>query len=154
LGFVGRHFPDALVVIEGFCSPAHAKCPIDVDTRTSTSLLAVLRAIDAALHTCGLKHVRVGSYSNVSEYSYGHDWSLVPHMEPWEEQQRPDEAEHTVYACSSGLCKQVEGAALSEGRHFEASVGALTEEEEVWFDHTWHAWTVGAGGGPPNLLHA
>jgi hypothetical protein len=129
---------------------------MDVDTHTSTSLPAVLRAIDAVLHTCGSKHVRVGSYSNVSGYSYGHDWSLVPHMEPWEEQQRPDEAEHTVYACSSGLCKQVEGAALSEGqggRHFEASVGALTEEEEVWFDHTWHAWSVG-GGGPPNLLHA
>ena len=147
LGFVGRHFPDALVVIEGFCSLT--KYPVDVDTQ---SLLAVLRAIDAILHTCGLKRVRVGSYSNVSEYSYGHDWSLVPHMEPWEEQQRPDEAEHTVYACSSGLCKQVEGAAAS-GRHFEASVGALTEEEEVWFDHTWHAWSVG-GGGPSNLLHA
>jgi len=147
LEFVGRHFPDALVVVEGFSGPRHAKNPIDVDTRTSTSLLAVLRAVDATLLSCGLKRVRVGSYSNVSEYSYGHDWSLAPHMEPWEEQQRPDEAEHTVYACSSGLCKQVEGVAAS-GRHFEASVGGLTEEVEVWFDHTWHEWSVG-GGGPP-----
>ena len=155
LEFVGSHFPDALVVVEGFCSPT--KDPIEVDAHASTSLFAVLRAIDAILHTCGLKRVRVGSYSNVAEYSYGHDWSLVPHMEPCEEQQRPDEAEHTVYTCSSGRCKQVEGAALSEGqggRHFEASVGSLTETVEVWFDHAWHAWTVGAGGGPPNLLHA
>ena len=154
LGFVGRHFPDALVVIEGFCSevPSRTKYPVDVDTQ---SLLAVLRAIDATLLTCGLKRVRVGSYSNVSGYSHGHDWSLAGLPQPWEEeeeQQRPDEAEHTVYACSSGLCKQVEGAAAS-GRHFEASVGALTETVEVWFDHTWHAWSVG-GGGPPNLLHA
>jgi hypothetical protein len=156
LEFVGRHFPDALVVIEGFTSLTMYPIDVDVkvDTRTSTSLPAVLRAIDTVLHTCGLKRVRVGSYSNFARYSHSHDWSLAPYMdsELGEEEQRPDEAEDTVYECSSGLCKQVEGATAS-GRHFVAAVGPLTESLEIWFDHTWHEWSVGEGG-PPNRLHA
>ena len=154
LDFVGCHFPDALVVVDGFRLQHSAV--IDVDKYLNTSLRAVIHAIDATLHTSGVKRVRVGSYHNITRYSYAHDWDIAGGMEPPEEapQERLDEVEETVYECTSGSCKCLDAkpavARRPGGRHFETYVGQLTDTVEEWFDHAWHDWAVG-GGGPPDL---
>ena len=158
LEFVGRHFPDALVVFEGFCD---GRCPwpqlIDVDELAVNTLLrALMRAIDATLRSCGLKRVRVGLYNDIVRHSYGHDWSIAPFCKPddWEEQQRQqellraEELEGTFYECTSGTCKCLSDVAHPSGRHFHTYIGGLSETVEEWFNHTWQEWFIGEGCPP------
>ena len=145
LEFIGRRFPEALVVIEGFGDVLSSQRLIEVeagvircgdlfpvDLGEWMSPADVLRAVNNAMLSAGVKRVRLGTFSDIRSTPLDQVVQLT--AEQWKTHGSRRTAEVEV----------IVGSWWDEGCQWEVWRKNITS-----FETRWHEWTV-CKGGPPS----